>query len=86
MYFHAGQDFVLNTKNIIGIFDLDTAGASRRTQAFFRHVEGSGAVVDTCAPGTMPRSFAVLAGDTVYLSPFSPKALAHRAGSAVLGP
>ncbi len=26
MYFHAGQDFVLNTRDVIGVFDLDTAG------------------------------------------------------------
>ena len=29
LYFHAGQDFVLNTRDVIGVFDLDTAGASR---------------------------------------------------------
>ena len=27
LYFHAGQDFVLNTRDVIGVFDLDTAGA-----------------------------------------------------------
>ena len=32
LYFHAGQDFVLNTRDVIGVFDLDTAGASRRTE------------------------------------------------------
>ena len=39
MYFHAGQDFVLNTRDVIGVFDLDTAGASRRTEEYFRHRE-----------------------------------------------
>ncbi len=86
MYFHAGQDFVLNTKSIIGIFDLDTAGASRRTQAFFRGVERSGAVVDTCAPGTVPRSFAVTDApqNTVYLCALTPAALRRRAENGVL--
>ena len=23
LYFHAGQDFVLNTRDVIGVFDLD---------------------------------------------------------------
>ena len=59
MYFHAGQDFVLNTRDVIGVFDLDTAGASRRTEEYFRHVESEGAVVDLCAPGTLPKSFLV---------------------------
>ena len=36
LYFHAGQDFVLNTRDVIGVFDLDTAGASRRTEEYFR--------------------------------------------------
>ena len=56
MYFHAGQDFVLNTRDVIGVFDLDTAGASRRTEEYFRHAEAEGAVVDLCAPGTLPKS------------------------------
>ena len=59
MYFHAGQDFVLNTRDVIGVFDLDTAGASRRTEEYFRHAEAEGAVVDLCAPGTLPKSFMV---------------------------
>ena len=63
MYFHAGQDFVLNTRDVIGVFDLDTAGASRRTEEYFRHVESEGAVVDLCAPARCPR---------VFLSPISP--------------
>ena len=50
MYFHAGQDFVLNTRDVIGVFDLDTAGASRRTEEYFRSAEDNGAVVDLCAP------------------------------------
>lgn len=49
MYFHAGQDFVLNTRDVIGVFDLDTAGASCRTEEYFRSAEDNGAVVDLCA-------------------------------------
>ena len=80
MYFHAGQDFVINTKEVIGIFDLDTAGASRRTQDFFRAAEATGAVVDLCGPGTVPRSFILtdFPGETWYLSPLSGRALARR--------
>ena len=50
MYFHAGQDFVPNTRDVIGVFDLDTAGASRRTEEYFRHAENEGAVVDLLRP------------------------------------
>ena len=38
LYFHAGQDFILNTRDVIGVFDLDTAGeigrASCRERVF----------------------------------------------------
>lgn len=80
MYFHAGQDFVLNTRDVLGVFDLDTAGASRRTEAYFRSAEDEGAVADLCAPGTLPKSFLVtdFAGGAVYLSPLSPAALKKR--------
>ena len=80
MYFHAGQDFVLNTRDVLGVFDLDTAGASRRTGAYFRSAEAEGAVADLCAPGTLPKSFIVtdFAGGAVYLSPLSPAALKKR--------
>ena len=75
MYFHAGQDFVLNTRDVLGVFDLETAGASRRTQAFFQTAESEGAVVDLCAPGTLPRSFILtdFPDETLYLSQLSPR-------------
>ena len=81
LYFHAGQDFVLNTRDVIGVFDLDTAGASRRTEEYFRHVESEGAVVDLCAPGTLPKSFLVtdFPDETIYISQLSPAALKKRA-------
>ncbi len=86
MYFHIGQDFVLNTKNIIGIFDLDTAGSARRTQRLLRAASTDGAVIDACAPGTVPRSFVVLdfPENGLCLSQLSPKALKNRAETALL--
>lgn len=86
MYFHAGQDFVLNTRDVIGIFNLDTAGASKRTQDYFRHMEAEGAVADVCAPGTIPRSFIVtdFPDETLYLTQLSPAALKGRAENPVL--
>lgn len=85
MYFHLGQDFVLLDRTVIGLFDLDTAGASRRTQRFFRAAQAQGAVVDICPPGAVPRSFVVTdhAGGTVYLSQISARALKKRAAEGV---
>ena len=86
MYFHAGQDFVLNTRDVIGVFDLDTAGASHRTEEYFRSAENNGAVVDLCAPGSLPKSFLVtdFPGETIYISQLSPAALKKRAEKAEL--
>ena len=85
MYFHAGQDFVLNIRDVLGVFDLDTAGASRRTEEYFRKAEAEGAVVDLCAPGTLPKSFILtdFPDETLYLSQLSPKVLKQRAETTI---
>ena len=67
MYFHAGQDFVLNTRDVIGVFDLDTAGASCRTEEYFRSAEDNGAVVDLCAPGSQLVQGQALAVVLIYI-------------------
>ena len=44
MYLHLGQDTILRTKEILGIFDLDTATLSKHTRDFlaraYRNVGG----------------------------------------------
>ena len=81
LYIHPRQDFCQKTPDFLGVFDLDTAGASRRTEEYFRHAESEGAVVDLCAPGTLPKSFLVtdFPDETIYISQLSPTALKKRA-------
>ena len=81
MYLSIGNDMAVRDSSILGIFDLDTAGASRRTQDYFRHMEAEGAVVDLCGPGGLPKSFTVtdFPTETLYLSQLSPAALKGRA-------
>ena len=76
----------MNTRDVIGVFDLDTAGASRRTEEYFRNAEDNGAVVDLCAPGSLPKSFLVtdFPDETIYISQLSPVALKKRAEKAEL--
>ena len=61
MYLHVGQDFLINTRDIIGVFDLDTATDAGQkpkiTDEFLRHAQREGAVVDVS--GNMPKSFVV---------------------------
>ncbi len=79
--FNAGPDGLRDYPGVCGGVDLDTAGASRRTEEYFRHVESEGAVVDLCAPGTLPKSFLVtdFPDETIYISQLSPAALKKRA-------
>jgi len=83
MYLHLGQDFILNTRDVIGVFDLDTATdagqKAKITDEFLRRAEKEGAVVDVS--GSMPKSF-VLAdrmGDTVYIAQVGTAVIKRRA-------
>ena len=79
MYLHLGQDTILRTKDILGIFDLDTASLSRHTRDFLARAQQEGRVVNVSAE--LPKSFIVtdFPIDTVYVSQLSTAALKGRA-------
>ena len=79
MYLHMGQDFIVREQEIIGIFDIDTTSAGKRTREFLERAENEGAVVSMS--NDIPKSFIVtdFPYETVYLSPISSAALAGRA-------
>lgn len=69
MYMQIGQGFVIETEEIIGIFDLDITSQSFRTRAFLNAAEKEGKVVNTAED--IPKSFLLCSRgekDTVYLS------------------
>ena len=45
MLMHAGRDFVLNTRDVVGFFDLDSTSPGRITHEFLANAEKEGAVV-----------------------------------------
>ena len=45
MYWHLGRDYVLNTRDIIGIFSLETTTVSPRGRTFLDYAQKNGAVV-----------------------------------------
>ena len=45
MYIHLGRDYVLNDRDIIGIFDLETTTTSPRWREFLNYAQKNGAVV-----------------------------------------
>ena len=80
MYLHLGQDTILRTKDILGIFDLDTASLSRHTRDFLAWAQQEGRVVNVSAE--LPKSFIVTTGESpaVYISQISAGTLKKRSG------
>ena len=69
MYLHIGNKKSVKQKNIIGIFDLDTATVSSNTKRFINQMEEKGLVEyeDT----DLPRSFLLIENEAGNASPFS---------------
>ncbi len=80
MYLHLGQDTILRTRDIVGIFDLDTTTLSRHTRDFLTRAEKSGRVV--YVTDELPKSFIVTAADPpkIYISQISSATLKKRSG------
>ncbi len=80
MYLHLGQESIIRTKEILGIFDLDTASLSRDTRAYLAAAQKAGRVVTVTEE--LPKSFIVTANRprTVYLSQISAGTLKKRSG------
>ena len=80
MYIHLGRDYVLNDRDIIGIFNLETTTISPRGREFLNCAQKNGAVVSLS--DELPQSYVLADGgvvDTVYLSELSSAVLRRRA-------
>lgn len=81
MYLHLGQDTIIHTKDLIGIFDLDNSTISHHTRYYLACAEKAKRVVNVSTE--LPKSFVVCSGEdhkiTVYLSQISPSTLRKRA-------
>ena len=81
MYLHLGGDKVVKTKDIIGIFDMDTSTVSKNTREYLKKSEKSGDVVTVSYD--LPKSFIVVQNKkskkkTVYISQISSQTLNKR--------
>ena len=84
MYIHLGRDYVINDRDIIGIFDLETTTTSPRGREFLNYAQKNGAVVSLS--DELPQSYILADGavvDTVYLSELSSAAMRRRAEKMV---
>lgn len=79
MYLHLGQDTVITTDTILGIFDIDACTISKKTRDYLTIAEKQKRVVNVSFE--LPRSFVVCEKNskvTVYISQLSTKTLIKR--------
>ena len=79
MYLHLGQNTVVDTEQLLGVFDLDNSTVSKHTRDFLARAQKEGRVVNVSME--LPKSFAVCRdkeGETVYLSQLSSATLLRR--------
>ena len=86
MYLHLGQNTVVDTEQLLGVFDLDNSTVSKHTRDFLARAQKEGRVVNVSME--LPKSFVVCDHpyhtQIVYLSQLNPSTLQKRAESATL--
>lgn len=82
MYLYIGNDVVINTDDIIGIFDMDNTTISKNTRNYLNLSEKNGEIVNVSFE--LPKSFIICrnkkCGKRVYLCQLSPATLQKRRG------
>ena len=85
MYVHAGNNRIIRTREIVGIFDMDTATMGNATREYLRTAERGGRMVNI--KEEIPKSFIVTSErdgeDTVYVSQISTAALIGRISAGI---
>ena len=84
MYLHLGKNTVIITKDIVGIFDMDTVTLSKHTRAFLSALEKNGRLIPLF--DDLPKScvHCVEKGESVvYISQLSTATLLRRSGMAL---
>lgn len=80
MFLHLGNDVLINTKNLIGIFDIEKTSISKHTKDFLANAEKMKRIVNVSFE--LPKSFVVCLdeelNETVYISQISSATLKKR--------
>ena len=85
MYLHLGKGRVVNTEEIIGIFDLDITSQSHITRKYLSMAEKAGQVIN--ASEDIPKSFVVCWDGnecSLYLCQMAAATLLRRAEAGIL--
>lgn len=78
MYLHIGEDTLIEDKEIIGIFDMDTSTVNKATRDYLKKAETDKRVI--YVNYDLPKCF-VVTDDKVYVSPINTGTLNKRAKS-----
>lgn len=81
MYLHLGQNTVVRTSDIVGIFDIENSSLGKSTRRYLSEAEKQGKVVNVSME--LPKSFVVCEereGTKVYISQISSATLRKRTG------
>ena len=80
MYLHVGNELVVNTRDIIGIFDMDNTTVSRQGRRFLPESQDKGFIVS--ATDDLPKSYVVTKRrdeTKIYVSSYSTQMLSRSA-------
>lgn len=75
MYLHIGEDVVINSKSIIGIFDMDTSTVNKSTRDYLAKAEKNKKVI--YVNYELPKSF-IVTENNIYVSPLNTSTLVKR--------
>ncbi len=81
MFLHLGENTIIRTKEIIGIFDLDNTTVSKSTRDYLSYMQKNNKIVNVSYE--LPKSFVVckdeeINDNIVYISPLSTQTLLKR--------
>lgn len=76
MYLHLGENTVVNSKEIIGIFDMDTSTVNKATRDYLNIAQKNNKIV--YVNFELPKSF-VVTTDKIFISPLNTSTLLKRA-------
>ena len=79
MYIHLGEDTLIRSEDIIGIFDLDNTTVMKSTRTYLKKATKENRVINVSYD--LPKSFIVSAKHsyTVYISLLTPATISSRA-------
>lgn len=80
IYLHLGQDKVVKSSSVLGIFDMDTSTVQKNTRTFLNKAEKEGRVINVSFE--LPKSFVVCLEEgkiIIYISQLSTATLEKRA-------